>query len=81
MTTVVHPPKMSIDVKQRLVLVEQKHGTLVGEPQKVLLPFAAIKQLAAKLLMVEAQNEAATGDPRTPPATADAAPPPPGIVQ
>jgi hypothetical protein len=57
-------PSAQIDMATRLVQVTQPHPVLVNNEQKVTIPFAALKQLLGQILMMEAQAEAMTGDPR-----------------
>lgn len=59
----IHPPKVSIDPTRRLVLIEQEHGLLVGQMQKVVVPFAMWKRITGVLLTGEANAEAGTTTP------------------
>jgi hypothetical protein len=62
-------PKAAIDQTNRVVELQQEHPTIVGQTQRVLMPFAFAKQLLSKILSMEAQAEVMTGDPTAMPTT------------
>lgn len=59
-------PSAAIDLKSRVVLLQQQHPILLQE-QKVMIPFFMLKELVARILIQEANAEVATGDPRAVP--------------
>lgn len=56
-------PTAQIDLKHRIVMLQQQHPILL-ENQKVAIPFFMLKELVARIMMQEANAEMATGDPR-----------------
>jgi hypothetical protein len=66
--TQIQSPNANIDAKTRTVLLTQPHPLIIGQEQKVLVPWAMMKSIVGKIIDLEGMAEAQTGDPRAVPA-------------